>query len=576
MRRLAKADVNPIRQRSQFSCVSTSTCMALNAVGVKCNEDQVNQVIGAKPMQGARWEEVLACAQYFGCRATLTTPATLTQVKAWTDQGKPVLIAWNPEGRDWSHASLIFDVTGEKGNFVVHIADPNMPNPDKTTREVNEDDFYAKWYEKWPNYLVRRPALMIEREITEDGRQIMANNQTDFVSAVKEIVSSVKHLGFLTMLDKWSCKSDANGVYLVYKVAVPGVGNYSLEFEKNGEGEGNAFLFEGRDLIRTCRGISTFPEIINHLPSTTSKMANVLPCLQSEVDVSDEQLSQIIMLAQGGLSRKELAIEIANMLPNVKPDAQLSIIDLVLRDINNRMASKKKKNQEPSIPKYRDPNAQGMFDGTGVGSSGKGKHKNRNQDVAKGRSRKRKHKEDLRREMMAEKLARVHLERKKWVESPPKQFDQEQQEQLWTIYDLSYSKVGKHISSKSALMNNYDIFWVVDVVGDDEIDAFVSYSTTSFGKKIGLIGSDGTSEGRNAMLMKGAELLLKRGWYAEVDSRFARLLKKKLRVNHVQDEDLVRVIINKPLEWDEDKKCYTRNLEGKGDVVKYLVGIPNI
>jgi ABC-type bacteriocin/lantibiotic exporter with double-glycine peptidase domain len=175
MRRLAKADVNPIRQRSQFSCVATSTCMALNAVGVKCNEDQVNQVIGAKPMQGARWEEVLACAQYFGCRATLTTPATLTQVKAWTDKGKPVLIAWNPEGRDWSHASLIFDVTGEKGSYVVHVADPNLPNPDKTTREVSEDDFYAKWYEKWPNYLVRRPALMIEREISEDGRQIMAS-----------------------------------------------------------------------------------------------------------------------------------------------------------------------------------------------------------------------------------------------------------------------------------------------------------------------------------------------------------------------------------------------------------------
>lgn len=173
--RVAKADVNPIRQRSQFSCVATSTCMALNAVGVKCNEDQVNQVIGAKPMQGARWEEVLACAQYFGCRATLTTPATLTQVKAWTDQGKPVLIAWNPEGRDWSHASLIFDVTGKKGSYVVHVADPNLPNPDKTTREVSEDDFYAKWYEKWPNYLVRRPALMIEREITEDGRQIMAS-----------------------------------------------------------------------------------------------------------------------------------------------------------------------------------------------------------------------------------------------------------------------------------------------------------------------------------------------------------------------------------------------------------------
>ena len=78
------------------------------------------------------------------------------------------------------------------------------------------------------------------------------------------------------------------------------------------------------------------------------------------------------------------------------------------------------------------------------------------------------------------------------------------------------------------------------------------------------------------MLMKGAELLLERGWYAEVDSRFARLLKKRLGVNHIQDEDQVRMIINKPLEWNDDKKCYTRNLEGKGNVVKYLVGMPTI
>lgn len=206
MRRIAKANVNPIRQRSQFTCVTTSTCMALNALGVECSEDDVNKVIGAKPMQGARWEEVLACAQYFGCRATLTTPATLTQVKEWTDQGKPVLIAWNPEGRDWSHASLIFDVTGEKGSYMVHVADPNIPNPDKTTREVEEDEFYSKWFEKWPNYLVRRPALMIDREITPDGRQVMASLRT----ASKKVSSGEK---YATMIERIASRylRDNNG-----------------------------------------------------------------------------------------------------------------------------------------------------------------------------------------------------------------------------------------------------------------------------------------------------------------------------------------------------------------------------
>jgi hypothetical protein len=149
--------------------------MALNSLGVKCSEDQVNEVIGASPLRGARWEEVLACCQYFGCRATLTTPSTLTQVKAWTDAGKPVLIAWNPEGREWSHASLVYDVLGDKGAYEVYVADPNIPNPDKTTRIVSEDEFYSKWFEKLPNYLVRRPALMIDREVDPEGRQIMAS-----------------------------------------------------------------------------------------------------------------------------------------------------------------------------------------------------------------------------------------------------------------------------------------------------------------------------------------------------------------------------------------------------------------
>jgi hypothetical protein len=187
MRRKAKADVKPIRQRTQFTCVATSTCMALQALGVKCDEETVNEIIGAQALRGSRWEEVLACCQYFGCRATLTTPATLTQVKEWTDSGRPVLIAWNPEGRDWSHASLIYDVTGEKGSYEVHVADPNIPNPDKTVRVVGEDDFYNKWFEKWPNFLVRRPALMIDREVTPDGRQIMASLGTTFPQAVRDL-----------------------------------------------------------------------------------------------------------------------------------------------------------------------------------------------------------------------------------------------------------------------------------------------------------------------------------------------------------------------------------------------------
>lgn len=178
----AKADVTPIRQRTQFSCLSASMAMALGANGIETHEDEVNKVMGCKPMQGASWEQALACAQHWGMRATLTTPCSWIQLKEWTDRGVPVIIAWNPEGREWSHASCVFDVTDEG----VHVADPNCPDPEQTVRVVTRADFFAKWGEKWPDYIVRRPALAIEREITQDGRQVMAS-RTVRISGATEL-----------------------------------------------------------------------------------------------------------------------------------------------------------------------------------------------------------------------------------------------------------------------------------------------------------------------------------------------------------------------------------------------------
>ncbi len=172
MGRQARAEMEPVRQRTQYTCVPASLAMCLRALGHDVTEDIVNKVMGAAPMKGARWEEVLAAAQHFGCRATLTMPSTVEQLKAWTDAGTPVMIAWNPEGRPWSHASAVFDVEEREDGLYVHVADPNMPNPKKTVRVVSEDDFYGKWYEKTADYLVRRPAVAIEREITAEGHQV--------------------------------------------------------------------------------------------------------------------------------------------------------------------------------------------------------------------------------------------------------------------------------------------------------------------------------------------------------------------------------------------------------------------
>lgn len=206
MEKVAKAPVEPIRQRTQYSCMATSMTMCLRALGHDCNEDEVNRVMGARPMQGASWENALACAQHYGCRATLTTPATVEQLKAWTDQGIPIMIAWNPEGRDWSHASVVFDVDDD-GN--VWVADPNIPDPSETVRVVSRAEFYKKWFEKWPNYLVRRPACAIEREITPDGRQVnILAGEAAAPTAVKLLASRTAS----TAADNWDWKPWAKKV----------------------------------------------------------------------------------------------------------------------------------------------------------------------------------------------------------------------------------------------------------------------------------------------------------------------------------------------------------------------------
>ena len=173
--KIAKADVALIRQETQFSCCAASIASALKAHGKDMTEAGVNKVLGASPMGGATWEAMLATVQYFGLRGTLVVPSTLAQLKSWTDAGIPVVIAWNPEGRPWSHASTVFHVDDD---HTVHIMDPNIPDPSETVRVVPKAEFYKKWYEAIGDKLiVRRPAMAVEREVTVDGRQVMAGKK---------------------------------------------------------------------------------------------------------------------------------------------------------------------------------------------------------------------------------------------------------------------------------------------------------------------------------------------------------------------------------------------------------------
>ena len=58
IRKVAKASVKPVRQRTQYNCMTTSMAMCLDALGIpkaECEINVVNKVMGAIPMKGASW-----------------------------------------------------------------------------------------------------------------------------------------------------------------------------------------------------------------------------------------------------------------------------------------------------------------------------------------------------------------------------------------------------------------------------------------------------------------------------------------------------------------------------------------
>lgn len=198
----ARANVAQLRQTTQFTCCATSITSALHALGKKYTEDDVNKVLGAAPMSGATWEAMLATVQYFGCRGTLVVPSTPRMLKEWTDQGIPVVIAWNPEGRPWSHASTVFDVTeDENGKLTVYVMDSNIPNPDETTRVMDADTFCQKWGEKVSDTLiVRRPAMAVTLEVSPAGRQMIASSSSGLEAKFEAMRLSGPHLRGLESL----------------------------------------------------------------------------------------------------------------------------------------------------------------------------------------------------------------------------------------------------------------------------------------------------------------------------------------------------------------------------------------
>ena len=140
-------------------------------------------------------------------------------------------------------------------------------------------------------------------------------------------------------------------------------------------------------------------------------------------------------------------------------------------------------------------------------------------------------------------------------------------DQIWELYKTSYQKIGMHLSGPAGLFE-YDHWEVTQ--DDSKPVAFSLYKATSFGLKLGVLGSDGTSTGLGALMDNVLENLKKPGYYGEVSHAIEKLTRKSPTVCAIHASK----VLGKPVIPQADGIHYERKIEGLGNVVKKLVGNP--
>jgi len=140
-------------------------------------------------------------------------------------------------------------------------------------------------------------------------------------------------------------------------------------------------------------------------------------------------------------------------------------------------------------------------------------------------------------------------------------------DEVWSMYRTSYAAIGLHIPNAQGLLK-YDL-WEVAFDGSQPV-AFNLYSTTRFGLKTGLLGSDGSSEGKSWVKQHIKARYRRPGVYGEVSHAVERLAAGTPVVCAVN----VPKVLERPVIPESDGVHYKRQLAGMGWVVKKMVGNP--
>jgi hypothetical protein len=172
-------------------------------------------------------------------------------------------------------------------------------------------------------------------------------------------------------------------------------------------------------------------------------------------------------------------------------------------------------------------------------------------------------------------LLQEELPKDKWVDITP----DEKVEYAKDIFDLintAYAPIGGNLNYKSAadvLGSEADAdYEVIDIDGDPEPDALISYKNKSTGKKLTALGHDGSPEAKSKIINHYADLLKKKGYYLEVSGKLKDILLAKGAPVVTDPELIKKVLKGKTIELNDDG-TYQRFLGGEKHT-KTLLGNP--
>jgi hypothetical protein len=143
-------------------------------------------------------------------------------------------------------------------------------------------------------------------------------------------------------------------------------------------------------------------------------------------------------------------------------------------------------------------------------------------------------------------------------------------EQVSDLVRITYASIGIPIKSSKDLLKYQE--WDLTFNENQEVIFFALYKLTPYGKKLGLLGSDGSAEGKNKTKDLLKNQFKKSGYYLEA-SHAVEHIAVKAGTPPVPNH-MVSQIIGKPITPLPDGVHYKRTISGLGELTKIMLGRP--